>query len=474
MSCRTTIASAGLCLGLLSACTTVGPDYAPPEMPTGGEWMEDAAAGDVTASWWRQFDDPVLSELVEEALNASPTMAEATARLAEARAGRDAIAGRSLPQLRASASATENRISEEGAIPVGQIPGFDPEYSLFDAGFDASWEIDLWGRTSRQIEAAQALAGAAEQGYLAARIRMAAEVARNYFALRGAQAERAASEDIAAADASIAELTALLAKAGLVTTDNSDRASAMARTSGAALNRAQAEADGAAFALAALLGKRPEQVVARLQKAAPVPEAPDIVRAGLRSELLRRRPDIRQAERELAAATADVGVAIADLFPRFSLLGGVGTQARAADSLGSGDTLRFQVGPSFSWPIFSGGAIRAQIRAADARADAAAARYEQAVAGALNDSEAAINRLSAARAARQQADEAARDLERAYNLANARFRAGQDSRIQMQQARKQWAEAMRARASARTAEAQAAATLYKALGAPTDFSPPAP
>src|SRR5690606_28992841 len=150
-----------------------------------------------------------------------------------------------------------------------------------------------------------------------------------------------------------------------------------------------ADARAAAYRLALLTGQPPEALADRLLVRAPIPNGPAAVAAGLRSDLLRRRPDVARAERELAAATADVGVATAELFPRFSLLGSIGRQARNGGDLDAGGSTRFTVGPSLHWPIFAGGAIRANIRAAGARADAAAARYEQAVLTALSDSETA-------------------------------------------------------------------------------------
>ncbi|WP_213980651.1 TolC family protein, partial [Sphingomonas sp. dw_22] len=198
-------------------------------------------------------------------------------------------------------------------------------------------------------------------------------------------------------------------------------------------------------------------------RAAP-PATPDAVLVGLRSVLLERRPDIRQAERELAAATADVGVATADLFPRFSLLGSIGQQARMPGDLVSGDSTRLQIGPSFSWPIFAGGTIRAQIRAADARAQGAAARYEKAVTGALSDSEAAINRFLNARTA--EADAAA-SLEResaAFALAERRAQSGEDDRLTLLRARESLLAAQRRADQSRAAQGQAAIALFKALG----------
>ncbi|RYY35077.1 MAG: TolC family protein, partial [Sphingomonadales bacterium] len=225
-----------------------------------------------------------------------------------------------------------------------------------------------------------------------------------------------------------------------------------------------ARSAAAAYRIAALAGAAPEEVAPALLTPAPLPQAPDAIVTGLRSELLERRPDIRRAERELAAATADIGVATADLFPRFSLMGSVGQQARSPGDLFSLDSTRLSIGPSFSWPVFSMGTIRAQIRGADARAEGAAARYEKAVVGALGDSEAAINRFLNARAALVEA-QAARDRETsAYALAERRQRSGEDDRLTLNRARQLLLAAERRRDQAASAKTQAAVALYKALG----------
>ena len=457
---------APLLLATALAGCTVGSDYKRPEMPaasTGG-WLEPGTPGAVDIAWWDSFGDAQLSALVLRAVASAPDLKEAQARLAEARANRDAVVGGRLPTVSASGSATENRISRNGQLPIGQIPGVDREFRLFDLGFDASWEIDLWGRRARQTQAASARVEAAEYGQRDVMLSLIAELARSYFDLRAAQADAATAEGLAASDADLARLTRLRLEAGEASQLEADRADATARASASAVPNARAQAAAAAYRIAALLGAAPEEVVPQLSAEAPLPASPDTILVGIRSELLERRPDIRQAERELAAATADVGVATADLFPRFSLIGGIGQQARTPGDLFSGDSTRFQIGPSFSWPIFSGGTIRAQIRAADARAQGAAARYEKAVTGALSDSEAAINRFLNARTA--EADAAA-SLEReraAFALAERRASSGEDDRLTLARARESLLAAQRRVDQAGAAKGQAAIALFKALG----------
>ena len=451
-------------LTLLAGCT-VGPDYQRPVSPgAAAAWLEPGTQGAVDPLWWRQFDDPQLTALVERAFSNSPDLAEAEARLREARANRDAAAGGALPTVVAKGSATENELSKNGQIPIGSIPGFTRKFSLFDLGFDASWEIDLWGRQARTIEAANARSAAAEASLNDVRVMLAAEIARDYLDLRASQAQAAALEAAAGADAELARLTRLRFDAGEASRLDLANAESAARTSAAAVPDARAAAAAAAYRIAVLVGAPPEEVVPGLGTAAPLPQSPDSILVGVRSELLERRPDVRRAERDFAAATAEIGVAKADLFPRFSLLGSIGQQARNAGDLTSGTSTRFQIGPSFSWPIFAAGTIRAQVRAADARADAAAARYEKAVLGALSDSETAINRFLNARTALGDAEAALAAQTASLNLSRQRAERGEDDRLALMRATRAQIVAERAAIAARQAKAQAAITLFKALG----------
>jgi multidrug efflux system outer membrane protein len=452
-----------LALGALAGCT-VGPDYARPEVKAAAEWSEQGTPGAVDLAWWERFGDPRLTALVQRAVASSPDLREAQARLDEARANRDATAGGRLPQVTAKGSATENVLSENGQLPIGNLPGFERAFPLYDLGFDASWELDFWGRHTRQMQGAQARADAAEFARRDVMLTLIGEVARNYLDLRAAQADIAQAEALAGTDAELARLTRLRFDAGEATRIDADRAEAAARTTAAAIPEARARASGAAYRIAALLGAAPEDVVPGLMTPAPLPASPDSIMVGLRSELLERRPDVRRAERDLAAATADIGVATADLFPRFSLFGSLGQQARDPGDLFSTDSFRLAVGPSFSWPIFSGGAIRAKIRASDARAQGAAARYEKAVTGALSDSEGAINRFLNARAALIEAEAATARERAAFALAERRAQSGEDDRLTLTRARQSLLASERRRDQAAAAKGQAAVALFKSLG----------
>jgi len=453
-----------LATGLIAACT-VGPDYERPRSAVAESWIEPTSPQPVDGAWWQAFGDPMLTRLIERAIAEGPDMKQAAARLAEARALREAAQGGHYPQVNASASATQNRISENGQFPVANIPGFDPEFPLLDAGFDASWEIDLWGRNTRQVEQARAREEAALWNRRDAMVTLTGEIARAYVDFRLAQRMLAIADAELAAGEELAKLAALRFTAGEATRIEADQAAAERDASKAARSQADAEVAAAAYRIATLVGVPPEQLVPELlASSAPVPSPPDSIAGGIRSELLERRPDIRAAERDLAAATAGIGVATADLYPRLSLLGGVGLQSQTGSEFFSGESLRYSVGPSFSWPIFSFGRIRAQIRAADARADGAGAAYEAAVAKALSESEAAANRFAASSAALTASDTALEREESAFHLADMRFLHGENDRLAREQARLRLASAERQQSQARAARASAAVALYKALG----------
>ncbi len=456
--------SASLSASLLASCT-VGPDYARPESAVADQWLEPASSAPIDGTWWKQFDDPLLTELIERALADSPDIRQATARVAEARAMREAVQGGRRPQAVGSGSATQNRMSENGQIPVGSIPGFDPEFPLIDAGFDASWEIDLWGRQSRQVEQARAREDAAGWARRDAIVSLTAEIARTYVEFRLVE------DDLASArtelDAAVVQerMSGLLRKAGEATAIDLQKAGANMQLRQGVLNRAEADHRAAAYRLATLVGAAPEEMVPDLLgTSGAIPEPPAEIAQGIRSDLLERRPDIRLAERELAAVTAGIGVATADLYPHLTLMGSVGLQSQETGDFLQGESLRYSVGPSFQWPIFSFGRIRAQIRAADARADAGAAAYEAAVVKALNETEASANGFAASSAAAQAAEDALQRQQRSFELEQMLFERGETNLLQLEEARLNLVSVKRQAAQARASRASAAVSLYKALG----------
>ncbi|MBT2186494.1 efflux transporter outer membrane subunit [Sphingobium nicotianae] len=449
---------------LVSACVQ-GPDYKAPRTQVASAWVGQANAGAVAeGSWWKDLGDPLLDALVDEMLAGNPSLKEAQARLAEARANRDAVRGGRLPQASVSATGNQVELSKNGQIPVGQIPGFSRNFALFDLGFDASWELDIWGRQLRQDQAAEARTQSAALSVEGARLQLVAELARAYVDLRLAQSDRDTAVAMLDARGRLAALTDLRAARGEANVIDASRAGSDVEAARVALASAEAGVRGAALRVATLVGAAPADIVTRLEAPGAIPTAPDAIAAGLPSDLLRRRPDILGAERDLAAASADIGVAKADLFPRLSLSFALGQQARAIGDLADGASTRLQAGGGLMWPIFNGGRARAIVRAADARAQGAAARYDAAVIAALADSEGAINRFDRSLAALAAARAALAREDTALGLARQRVAAGEDDKLALARADLAHLAAAQQLAHAQAGASEAAIAVHKALG----------
>jgi NodT family efflux transporter outer membrane factor (OMF) lipoprotein len=421
---------------LLAGCTTVGPDYRQPAVPTPGSYAEtqtrDGMADTELAGWWRAFGDPQLDQLVGRALARNLDVQTAAARIREARA-REIVAGASSrPQVGAQASATRQRISENAIpIPPGSgggsngafgLPG--SEFSTFRVGFDASWELDLFGRTRRGVEAARARTGTALWNRRDVQVSVAAEVADAYLALRTLQQRIAVAEAELARQQRSERLVAARVRGGLVTGQDLEQQRSERSTAAAAIPALRAQAEAQIHALGVITGDTPEALIAGLSPTTALPPAPPAIPAGLPSDLLRRRPDIRAAERELAASTADIGVAVADLYPRFSLTAAPALVSTALASLLEWGSRSFSIGVALDWPLLSGGRARGNIAVANARQEQALIAYRKSVLQALRDVEDALSRSDGDRQRLTELQDALGTATRAEDIARTRYRGG--------------------------------------------------
>ena len=459
----------------LAGCTTVGPNYRQPAEPVPPAFAEADSASALSdaelASWWSGFGDPQLSELVNRAIAQNLDVQTAAARIREARA-REIVAGASaLPQVDAQASVTRQRISEH-AIPTPPgagagsggsfgLPG--SEFTTWRGGFDASWEMDLFGRSRRSIEAARARTGGAIWTRRDVQVSTAAEVADAYLTLRALQQRLANAEAEVARQRRFEQLVGARARGGLVTGQDleqqrSERAAAESR-----LAPLRAQADARIHALGVLTGQAPETLIAELSAVRALP-APPLIPAGLPSDLLRRRPDIRAAERELAASSADIGVAVADLYPRFSLTAAPALVSTALGSLLEWGSRSFSVGAALDWPLLNGGRTRGNIAVANARQEQALIAYRKAVLTALQDVEDALSRADGDRRQLADLEQALRNAARAEDIARTRYRGGLViySDVLVAQARRLSLEEQAI--EARAALARDSVALFKALG----------
>lgn len=458
-----------LALGLFAGCAVVGPDFVAPQPDVPAAYREahgPAPSAEQLAAWWQRFRDPELDRLVAAALAANRELAAAEARVREARALREATAGRELPALNASAALTRSR--ESGETLAGQNLQRAGEHltnNLLRAGVDAGWEIDLFGGVHRAVEAAAADALAAEAARLAVQTTVAADTAGAWLELRGLAKELAAVQRNLDAQRASWQLVRDRQVAGMAADLDLARAEAQVAGTAAALPPLRSAMRQTAYRLEILTGRTPGSDTPHLLAAAPLGAAswPDPP-AGVPAELLRRRPDVLRAEAELAAASARVGVAEAELYPKLTLVGSLGLAATSTASLGSAAAQTWSFGPALSLPIFEGGRLRSLVAARAAALDGARARYEQTVLGAVGEVESAAATLTETRARRVALVQSLNALRRALGHANDRYRAGVSGFLDVLDAQRALfaTEIELARADRELAAAQV--RLHKALG----------
>lgn len=388
MSRRRALDLAAVVLGFVGC--TVGPNYRRPDVTVPTQWGQAGQPG-VTASrpdvveWWNTFNDPVLTSLTERAVAANLDLKIAAARVREARALRGIAVADQLPTVNTSGQYARRRTSENVGLPIAE-----PETHFFQLGFDASWELDFWGRIRRSVEAADATVDAAQEARRDVLVILLSEVARSLVEVRGFQQRLIVTQNNVRTQADTVELTRVRFAAGLATEVDVSQARTLLATTQAQVPVLVTAREQAIHRLSVLLGQPPGTLRAELSRVEPIPTGPPAVPVGLPSDLLRRRPDVRRAERELAAATARIGVATADLFPRFSLTGTLGVAATDVAKVFVGGSRVFSIGPQVTWPLFDAGRIRADIQIQTARQEAALVGYEQAVLTSLEDVENAL------------------------------------------------------------------------------------
>ncbi len=449
----------------LAGCAAVGPDYVPPTPAAPAVWRQlDAAAlpgvradapGDL-ALWWQQLNDPLLSGLMDEALRASPDLQSAQARLRESRARRAVAAAARYPSLDASGNASRTRSSEEA--------GSGTTRNFFSAGFDASWELDVFGGVRRSVEAAQADLEAARASLDDTRVSLVAEVATNYVEVRTQQLRLGIARANLDAQSETLQLTEWRAQAGLVNSQDVEQARSNREQTRAQIPLLQTSLVEAEHRLDLLLGLTPGSLHARLGDAGALPALPARIAVGIPADALRQRPDVRAAERRLAAETARVGAAEAARYPAFNLSGSIGLEALRLGALGNSGAATSSLLAGITAPLFDAGRLRAQVEAQDAVREQAQVSYAQTVLTALQDTENALVALARSREREQALTNAAAAARNAAELARQRYSAGLvdfQSVLDTERTRLSVEDSL---ASARADGVQALIRLYKALG----------
>ncbi len=470
----------------LQACA-VGPNYHPPQIKTAAAYSELAAGADQPSQpvaseadlsqWWTQLDDATLDSLITRALAQNLNLKAATARLRQARESVVVAASADIPHL--SSSAVVARLNDNsksfvlsnlfgadaGGAGSGQSYSTPSHLNLFAANLDASWEIDIFGGGRRSVEEADANLEAAVWRRRDGEVSLTAEVANDYLMLRALQAEIAIAKSEAETQAANFTIIRQEAKAGFVTQLNINQQQAQVEATIAQIPELQAQARAQIHAIAVLLGQAPETVAAELDAPGPLPTPPLTLPVGLPSDLLRRRPDIRQAERQLAAATAGVGVQVANLYPKFNVMAlgpaFASTTTNHLFDLNNAASLGYGM---IQWPIFEGGRVRANIRSARAQADQAYLNYQQTILSALQNVEDALARYTSEQQRIKPLEASLKAAQSSMLIAKQQYAIGLVTYINILQAQATELNAETQLTQAKAALAQDLTSLYTALG----------
>ncbi|OPY74563.1 MAG: Toluene efflux pump outer membrane protein TtgI precursor [Syntrophorhabdus sp. PtaU1.Bin058] len=413
--------SAMLCC---AGCVTVGPDYASPDKQVSAAWHTPLNGGlsskgmdpGVLAAWWTTLKDPQLSGLMEKAVTGNLDLKKAWARIREARASRLEARADYFPTLDASGSATRSYSSAASDS--------DRTNDLYGAGFDAAWELDIFGGVRRSVGAASADLEAVQEDLHDVLVSLLGEVAMNYVEVRTYQTRIAAAEENVAKQSETYQLVLWRQQAGLGDELAVQEALYNLESTRSQLPGLRSGLEEALNRIAVLLGEKPGDIHKQLEKSAAIPTPPSDVVVGVPADMLRRRPDVRRAERELAAQTARVGVATADLYPKFTLTGSIGIEVLSLNKLVSAPVRMYNFGPGISWPIFRGGAIRANIEVQSALQEQAMITYEKAVLNALEEVENVLAAYSEEQKKRESLRVAEKAARSAVEIALGKYEAG--------------------------------------------------
>ncbi len=491
-------ASCLLALLLLSACT-VGPDFEKPGsiLPSDGSWQANKAANapaapvrsnvvaePINAEWWNLFNDPILTSLEKRASSANLTILQASVRLGQSRALRGIAAADQFPVLNGNTSYLRQQMSEKGVVSliggssgssggvangtgigVIGIPATNiPPFSLWQYGFDASWEVDFWGRVRRELEAADASVEASNEGRQFSLLSIMAEVARDYIDLRRIQRLLAISRQMIASAQENLALTGQKAARGTVTElDVVQTKTQLANFQAQIPQLEQLEAQSI-NQLSYLLGGHPNALQRELATPAAIPTVPQRVPIGLPSELARRRPDIRQAEAQLHAATADIGVAVADFYPRVTLSGSIGLQGLKVKDIVDWSALQYAIGPSITVPIFQGGRLKSTLELRKSEQQEAAIVHHDTVLKAWHEVDNALTAYADEQRRNEWLAQAVQSNREELELARLRYQGGVSDYLPVLAAQRSLLQTEQDYANSLGAVATNMVALYKALG----------
>ncbi len=448
----------------LAGCAA-GPNYKAPKMAVADAFenggQTNLSTNETAVTWWRGFNDPELSGLVDRALAGNHDLRIATANVLESRALRRQAQFDLLPVPQGQASYTDTQYSR-AFVPA--VMGGSRHLELYEAGFDATWEVDFFGRVRRSVEANTAAVQAAEADRRDVMVTLIAEVARNYFELLGAQSELITARQNADNQRETLKITEATRDGGRGTELDVARARAQMNNTLATLPPLEAAIARATHRLSVLTGQQPTALSGELKEPKALPDLPTLVAIGNPETLLRRRPDVRAAERTLAADTARIGIATADLFPRVTFNGNFDFQAMKIGDLAKGGADTWSFGPSITWAALDYGHVRARMKAAGAHADASLAFYERTVLTSLEETENSLVDFSREEARREYLRESEKASRTAATLARQRYENGATDFLTVLDAERVLFEAQDQLAQSYTRTATALVAVYKSLG----------
>jgi len=404
---------------MLAGCAAVGPDYVAPDISSPAAWHSQLKNGLVgeeresraLARWWTTLNDPVLSNLIDRAVTGNLDVREAKARVNEARARRGLSKADMFPTLDASGSVTKSRSNEK-------------ESKLYSTAFDAGWELDLFGGVRRSVEAAEADLQASGEDLRDVMVSLAAEVALNYVELRMYQAQLATAEENLNLQQETYELTRWRSQAGLDDELAVQQARYTLESTRSGIPALRGSVEESKNRIAVLLGRQPGMLHKELETQAPIPVIPPEFVVGIPADILRRRPDVRKAERELAAQTARIGAATADLYPKFRLAGSIGLESSTSSDLFKSASKFWSIGPTISRNIFDAGAIRRNIEVQSALQEQYLNAYEATILNALEEVENALVAYAEEQNRRNALNDAVQAARSAAELSRTKYQAG--------------------------------------------------
>lgn len=450
---------------------SVGPNYHPPKVNIPGQWGEPLAGGvtnreESLGAWWDNFHDLELSSLIERAVKANLDLRRAEARVRQARAEQGFAEADFGPKVNTSGSYTRQKQSKNqpiiGAIPTSSSVPF--ENNVYQAGFDASWEIDIFGGKRRAAEAARANLSAVELDRRAVLVTLLAEVARNYVLTRGSQQQLAIARQQIKSQEETVSITQSRVDYGAATDLDLQRALALLGTLQAQVPPLENSIEADIHRLGVLLNQPPDALQQELSVAAPIPAVPPEVPVGLPSDLLLRRPDAQSAERQLAAETARIGQTKADLFPKFSLTGSAGLTSVSASDFFSPGSRTWSIGPTVQWQIFDAGRVYANIRAQTAIRDQARLTYVETVLNSLEDAENSLVAYAKEQEHRRWLEQAVTANQKAVNITNKLYDQGLGNYLDLLDAQRSLYSAENELVQSDRAVSVDMIALYKALG----------